>query len=136
MASAQYVLPQNHADANIGVRLHGVALRMGVGLERAYTRLRLAAWLGAGLDEVHVQPQEGSLGVATLTSPRWTTITVLRAELRAGLRVSKTLTLLLSPSLEWDPKQRAYKVSGVDGQASVVAPYTIRPGLSLALEWP
>lgn len=135
-ASAQYVLPQTWDDATVGVRLQGVALRVGVGIDRPSPRLRLAAWLGAGVDAVHVQPQQGSLGVATLTSARWTAITVLRAEVRVGLRVAKRLALFLTPSLEWDPKKRTYSVTGVDGQAGVVAPYAVRPGLSLALEWP
>lgn len=135
-ASAQYVLPQSRDDASAGVRLHGVALRLGAGLCGSGNRLRLAAWLGAGVDVVHVQPQQGGWGAATLTSARWTTVTVLRAEVRAGLRVAKKVALFLTPSLEWDPVQRAYSVTGVDGRAAVVAPYQVRPGLSLAVEWP
>ncbi len=135
-ASAQYVLPQSQQDANAGARLQGVALRVGVGIERQSARLRLATWLGAGADAVYLQPQQGSLGVATLTSARWTTVTVLRAEVRAGLRVTRNVALVLTPSLEWVPKKPAYNVTGVDGQAAVVAPYALRPGLSLALEWP
>ncbi|HEX7598157.1 MAG TPA: hypothetical protein VF518_08075 [Polyangia bacterium] len=134
-ASAQYVLPQSRDDVNAGVRLHGVALRLGVGLSGQGTRLRLAAWLGAGVDTVHVQPQQGRWGVATLTAARWTAVTVLRAELRAGLHLAKKMALFLTPSLEWDPLKRAYNVTGVDGQAAVVAPYTVRPSLSLAVEW-
>ena len=134
--SAQYVLPQSRDDLNVGVRLHGMALRVGVGLGGQRPRLRLAAWFGAGVDAVYVQPQQGTLGVATLTPARWTADTVLRVEVRAGLRVAQTLTLGLTPSLEWDPRHRAYNVTGVDGQAAVVAPYAVRPGLSLALEWP
>jgi hypothetical protein len=134
--SAQYVLPQTRDDAYVGARLQGVALRVGVGIERQRPRLRLAAWLGAGIDAVHVQPQQGSLGVATLTSTRWTAVTVLRAEVRVGLRVAKRMALFLTPSLEWDPKKRTYSVTGVDGQTGVVAPYAVRPGLSLGLEWP
>jgi hypothetical protein len=41
-----------------------------------------------------------------------------------------------TPSLEWDPIKRAYHVTGGDGQAAVVAPHAVRPGLSLTLEWP
>jgi hypothetical protein len=134
--SAQYVLPQSRDDANAGVRLHGVALRVGIGLGGQRARLRLSAWLGAGVDAVHVQPRQGTFGVATLTPARWTAGTVVRVEARAGLRVAQTLTVWLVPSLEWDPTQRAYQVTGVDGQADVVAPYAVRPGLSLALEWP
>ena len=133
--SAQYVLPQSGDDVNVGVRLRGVALRLGVGLSGQGTRLRLAAWLGAGVDAVHVQPQQGRWGTATLTTARWTAITVLRAEMRAGLLLAKKMALFLTPSLEWDPKKRAYNVTGVDGQAAVVAPFTVRPGLSLGLEW-
>jgi len=135
-ASAQYVLPQTRDDANVGVRLHGVALRLGAGLHGRGPRLHLAGWLGVGVDAVHMQPRQGPRGDATLTSARWTAVTVLRAELRLGLPVGRRLTVFLTPSLEWDPVKRAYDVTGVDGQVAVVAPYAVRPGLALAVEWP
>jgi len=134
--TAQYVLPQGRDDVNAGVRLHGVALRGGVGLVGQRAGLRLEGWLGAGVDAVYVQPRQGTLGGATLTPTRWTANPVLRAEARAGVRVAPKVVLCLAPSLEWDPIPRAYSVTGVDGQATVVAPYTVRPGVSLALEWP
>ena len=46
------------------------------------------------------------------------------------------MAVSLTPSLEWDPQKRAYNVTGLDGHAAVVAPYSFRPGLSLAVEWP
>ncbi len=134
-ASAQYLLAQSWGDANVGVRLQSVALRLGAGLSRRGTRLALGAWLGGGVDLVHVQPRQGRWGAATLTPTRWTAVTVLRAELRAAL-VVRGVALSLTPSLEWDPMPRAYNVTGVDGQAAVVGPYAVRPGLALAVEWP
>jgi hypothetical protein len=131
----QYVLPQSQNDENAGVRLHGLAVRIGAGLSSQRDRFHLGAWLGAGFDAIHVRPQQGSFGVATLTPARWTATSVLRVEGRAGWMVTQSLTLFLTPSLEWDPRKRAYTVTGVDGQAAVVAPYAIRPGLSLSLEW-
>jgi cytolysin (calcineurin-like family phosphatase) len=96
----------------------------------------LSAWLGGGVDAVHVQPRQGQLGVATLTKAHWTAVTVLRAELRATVLLGRRLGLSLASSVEWDPVKRHYDVSGLDGAATIVQPYTVRPGLSLALEWP
>ena len=56
--------------------------------------------------------------------------------LRATVLLGRRLGLSLASSVEWDPIQRHYDVSGIDGTAAIVQPYTVRPGLSLALEWP
>jgi hypothetical protein len=136
-ASGQYVLPQDEVGADVGATLQTAALRLGAGLrERLGARASLSAWLGGGVDAVHVKPRQGQLGVATLTSAHWTAVTVLRAELRATVLLGRRLGLSLASSVEWDPVKRHYDVSGIDGTATVVQPYTVRPGLSLALEWP
>ena len=136
-ASAQYVLPQDEVRADVGATLQAVALRLGTGLRgRTGALAHLSAWLGGGVDAVHVKPRQGQLGVATLTNAHWTSVTVLRAELRATALLGRRLGLALASSVEWDPIQRHYDVSGIDGTAAIVQPYTVRPGLSLALEWP
>jgi hypothetical protein len=135
--SGQYILPQDEVRADVGATLQTVALRLGAGLrERLGSLAYLAAWLGGGVDAVHVKPRQGQLGVATLTSAHWNAVTVLRAELRATVLLGRRLGLSLASSVEWDPVKRHYDVSGIDGTAAVVQPYTVRPGLSLALEWP
>jgi len=136
-ASAQYALPQDEVSADVGTELQTVALRLGAGLRGPLgAKIRLGGWLGGGVDAVHVKPRQGQLGVATLTKARWTAVTVLRAELRATYLLGKRLGLSLASSLEWDPVKRHYDVSGLDGKTALVDPYTVRPGLSLGLEWP
>ena len=136
-ASGQYVLPQDEVSADVGAELQTVALRLGAELrERLGALASLAAGLGGGVDAVHVKPRQGQLGVATLTNAHWTAVTVLRAELRATVELGRQLGLSLASSVEWDPAKRHYDVSGLDGTAAMVQPYTVRPGLSLALEWP
>lgn len=135
-ARAQYVVPQTWADTNVGVRLQTVALRVGLGWRHAvHERVQLSAWLGGGVDAIHVQPQQGSWRAATLTGARWTEVAVVRAELRATLVVCKGWGVSLTPSLEWDPRRRAYEVAGLDGRADVVAPYVLRPGLGIGVDW-
>jgi hypothetical protein len=135
-ASVQYIVPQTWTDTSVGVRLQAAAMRLAMGWRHSvHDRVQLSAWLGGGVDAVYVQPQQGSWGAATLEGARWTNVSVLRAEVRAVLVVTKGWGVILAPSLEWDPQRRSYDVAGLDGRAAVVAPYVLRPGLTLGLEW-
>lgn len=133
---AQYVLPQSHVGEAVGVVLQSIALRCGAGLERhAGARFRLAGGLGGGIDVVHVAPRQGTLNVATVRGAHWQAIAVLRAQLTVTLMLGGQVGISMTPSLEIDPAQRHYDVQGSDAKVTVIAPYRVRPGLSLALEW-
>jgi hypothetical protein len=135
--SLQYVLPQRRDEATVGVALQAVAWRMGIELAGRFTtlRIRVGVLLGAGVDAIRVEPRQGTLGVATLTSPRFTAVTVLRAQVAVALPVAKHVALSLVPSCDFTPSPPHYDVAGIDGSATIVAPYRMRPGLSVGVVW-
>jgi len=134
--SAQYLLPQSAAGTGVGVELQAIAARLCVGLERRLGRhVRLGGWLGGGVDDVRIKPRQGHLGTANLTSTRWRGVTVLRAEVRLDVFLGGDAAVSLAPSVEMDTARRHYDASERGVTYAFVDPYTLRPGLTLALEW-
>jgi hypothetical protein len=131
--SGQYRLPLVASHKNASVRLEAAALRLLGGLELALTeRLRIVPAVGAGIDLVHIGPQDASPGTS-LDPSRWSVYPLARAELSFPLRVHRVATAELSIAADADLFDTRFYVRRGAASEDVVDPWLVRPSVRVGI---
>ncbi len=133
---AQYWIPIDARQADVGVRLTALAARGGV--EGRWWRLH--ARLGAGVDFTHVTPLPGVASTGTaLVAPHWSTSFIATGALAMRLPLERAFGPLLAFSLalflDFAPSTTEYGFADATGSHVAFAPRRLRPGLALEVAY-
>jgi hypothetical protein len=129
--SARVRLPETVTGTDAGVRLAGVAVRLGVELGLEHLRLRL----GAGWDFVHVSPEAASAALAP-AGARWTSALACEGAIRIALADIGSSRLWISLLGDVLPTGIDYGVDAGGRFEVVFSPWRVRPGLALEIIFP
>lgn len=142
-ASAQYQLPVDLERGGIGVGLWSAALRAGVegavrvsgrGERRAFSNVFVALALGGGGDVVRVTPLPGSAdATAALSAAYWSLEPVVTATMRVQAALVAHVDLCVAPLVDvyLNPAHYDFRSGGV--VSTVLAPFSVRPGVLVGL---
>lgn len=123
----------------IGVRLDTKAARLLAYAERDLApRLAVRAGVGPGVDLTEIEPRavgEGAAGEQTITveAKRSRVTPVLRWSLGLDARLAPSVHLVVAGVLDHALQNRAYVVRRQGVEEPVLAPFALRPGLTLSL---
>jgi hypothetical protein len=138
--SAQWRAPILAEAAPIGVRLDTTAVRLVLDFERALgSRVALRAGVGPGFDFLSIEPRGVSRSAAdgqpaiSVENRRSRIAPVIRWSVGAEVRLAPSVRLGIAAVLDHDPVNRAYFVRDGTEARDVLAPFPLRPGLTLAL---
>jgi hypothetical protein len=95
----------------------------------------LEAGAGGGLDVVSLSPGTTSSNVMTLDAKRTEVSPILTALVAAHARLGSGARLFVAGTLDWDLDPRRYVASSSGISSSLLAPLTVRPGISIGLSF-
>lgn len=125
--------------APIGVRLDMKAVRLLGYAERELSpQLAVRAGLGPGVDVIEIEPRalgEGAPSGQTITveGKRSRVTPVLRGSLALDARVARSVHVVVAGVLDHALQNRAFVVRRQGSDEPVLAPFALRPGLTLSL---
>jgi hypothetical protein len=128
--------PLEVEDAPVGVRLQTLSARGLVTLElwqEATSRIRLGAGMGADFVRVSPVAEEGTLELA---EPAWLTLAMARAQASYAHRIFGFMELEVALGVDVDLSDTSYVVQQSSGDVTVLAPWPVRPLLSLGATVP
>jgi hypothetical protein len=138
IASAQYRIPFEVDADPVGMRVNAFALRALATYARALsprTSLRFA--LGGGADVTRITPKTDPHAAVEPSDARTATLAVARALAGLDLRLSPALALWVALAADVDLDRTRYVLVQSDGRdAELIAPFRVRPALSVGLVLP
>ena len=134
--AAQYQIPIDARQPDVGLRLTALAARIGVDARW----WRLHARVGAGANFTHVTPLPGTTSTTTmLAAPHWSTAFVATGALAMRLPLERAfgplLALSLAIFLDAAPSTTEYGFTDTSGNHVAFASRRLRPGLALELAY-
>jgi hypothetical protein len=142
-ADVVYQLPQAFEAQGIGADLSGVAIRGGAGAawrlrgeqgRRPFSDMFAGGELGAGADLVHVIPVGGGAASGfALTMPYWSSAAVVTARAPLTFALAPQVDLSVAPTLDLYLTRVRYDVRDAGTVSTLLAPWAVRPGLTLGL---
>lgn len=138
--SAQWRAPLVVDEAPIGVRLDTKSFRLVLeGARVVSPRVTFRAGVGPGLDVIDIEPRgvsrsgEGGEPTVTVEAKRSRVSPVLRWSLGVDVRAAPGVHVALAAVLDHALTNRAYVVRQQGIEREVLAPFDLRPGLTLSI---
>ena len=138
--SAQWRAPLVVDETPIGVRLDVKSFRLVLeGARSLFPRMALRAGVGPGLDVIDIEPRgvsrsgEGSEPTITVEAKRSRVSPVLRWTVGIDARPAPGVHVMLAAVLDHALTNRSYVVRQDGVEREVLAPFDVRPGLTLSI---
>lgn len=138
LLSAQYRIPFDAEAERVGARMSVFALRALATFEAPLSgQLGLRLGLGGGGDVTRIAPESSRLAPVALTGERTLVLGVARGLVGIDLRVTRLLALWAALAIDVDLDRTQYVLVRASGeQAAVLAPWRVRPALSVGVVLP
>jgi hypothetical protein len=143
--TGQYQVPQSFEQSGVGIELSALAVRAGfegalrIAPRRAgrlFSETFAGVRLGAGVDFVRVRPfAPASDPGLMLSAPYWRTVPVLVAGVRFVVSVGDDVEVVAEPMVDFVLTRAHYDVMAAGGSSTLLSPFTVRPGATLAVGW-
>lgn len=139
--TGQWRAPISIDQSPIGLRLDDVALRPMLDVARdADGRFTVHVGAGLGFDALGIDPRGATVSTGPNGEPavkvqaRRSRITpILRASVGVDVHLGRAASIAIAGVVDYDPDNRAYYVQEGDTPRNLLAPYALRPGLTLGL---
>lgn len=136
LLSAHYAWPVRASTRSAGAELQSSELRLLASVQHALSRRwTFRPMLGAGLDWVRVRPFSDRPDVQPAETSQLV-LAALRAVLELEVSALKHLAIQAAIAADLQPGGTRYVLVRRAGDEDVLAPWLVRPGVSLGLAWP